>query len=214
MEKPTRAEAVAHLLGVVKADYTSAVKKRKETCQDCGGLGVTFAKSKKGKGGDASEHDGESGDKVSHCHSCDGMGYVEVDAFDFETLDKALKPFVQGFKIGPKGAILPDLASKDKAADQLLKVIGLGWGDDFQRDKYGSDIRPAKIDLSTKEGLISYYEAIITGAGDPNVKMTALKEIAKLRGFITEENDMIDAVPLTAVDLQKALAEHIQKPKD
>lgn len=197
MAGPTRAEAVLDAIGVIQADYNRVLTKKRSTCLDCNGSGVHVADKQ------------DETDSVVTCARCQGAGFEELAEYDPETVPSELKPFITGFKTGGGGRILPDMRSKDKAAAEIIKMIGNGWCSNFPRDAFGGDAPGAVEPPATdKESIIKAYERIAAGA-DPTMAIAALREISKLRGFITEENDEIDTVPMTAVDLQKALASHI-----
>lgn len=203
MAGPTRAEMVLDQLSVIRADYNRILTKKRSTCLDCNGSGVHVADKQ------------DETDSVVTCARCQGAGFEELAEYDPEFVPEELKPFITGFKTGGGGRILPEVRNKDKAAAEIMKALSNGWSSAFPRDAFGADA-PGQVEetpTTDKESIIKAYERI-AAAADPATAMGALREISKLRGYITEENDEIDTVPMTAVDLQKALASHIESGKN
>lgn len=186
MAGPTRAEAVLDLIQVIRADYSRALVKKRSTCLDCDGTGVHISDKK-----------GEADDVVT-CARCEGMGWEQSDEFDAELMPDELRPHLTGFKTGGAGRILPEFRAKDKAAAELIKAIGNGWGNAFPRDAFGGDA-PAPA-LVEKEAIIAKYEQIAASA-DPTVAMAALREISKLRGYLSEDDETTDRAALTLGDV-------------
>lgn len=188
MAGPTRAEAVLDLIKVVGADYSRALTRKRSTCLDCNGSGVHVADTK------------EESDNVVTCARCSGAGYEEMDEFDATLMPDNLRPFITGFKTGGAGRILPEFRAKDKAAAELMKAIGNGWGAEFPRDAYGGDAPAHVAPIDSKDAIIAHYERIAVSS-DPNLAMAALKEISKLRGYLTEDDETIDTKAITASDV-------------
>lgn len=182
MKAATRAEVLADLMSVLKADYTKAVSKKRITCPDCNGVGF---------------HVEGDDDKVGNCATCSNLGNIETDEYDFAHIPSDMRKFVTGFKVGPKGKLLPDMRSKDKAATELIKAISSGWCTTFQRDAYGGDA----ADPLSKDSIIASY-AHIAASSDPATAMTALREISKLKGYITPDDEAADNSALGTHDLQ------------
>lgn len=183
----TRAERIKDALDVLRADYTKAVVKRRIPCV-CAGDPIDV---------EDTEHET---DKVRVCAVCQGTGYQELDEYDFAEIPKTLRKFVNGFKSGPRGTLIPDMRSKDKAADALSKMIGAGWTVDFPRDAYGADA--PGVDPLSKDAIIAMYAQIVRESADANTRMNALKEIAKLKGFLTEDDQAADNSALAIQDIQ------------
>lgn len=194
MAGPTRAEAVLDLIQVIGADYSRALTRKRSTCLDCNGSGVHVADTKGPQGED---------DQVVTCARCSGAGFEEMDEFDATLMPDNLRPFVTGFKTGGAGRILPEFRAKDKAAAELMKAIGNGWGAEFPRDAFGGDA-PASAPIDTKDAIIAHYERI-AASSDPNIAMAALKEISKLRGYLTEDDETIDTKAITAGDVAELM---------
>lgn len=188
MRGATRAEVVKDLIDIIKADYTSAVVKRKITCPDCNGVGFHVADTS------------EESDKIGNCATCDNSGSVETDDYDFEAIPQKMRKYVNGFKVGPKGKLLPDMRSKDKAATELIKAISAGWCTTFKRDAYGADA-PADADPLSKDSIITAYMRIAAD-GDHATAMAALREISKLKGYLTDDDKAADAEALGMGDVQ------------
>lgn len=194
---PTRAEAMMDALNVVHADYSRVLSKVVRTCPDCNGAGYVVGDKKVG---DETDSDG-----LNHCYMCNGMGKYESSEFLPDCVPDELRVYITGFKTGPGGTILPDMRSKDKNADAVIKMLGNGWSSVFPRDAFGGDAPADAARIDSKDAIIAHYERIAQTA-DATLAMAALREISKLRGFITEENDEIDIVPMDAVEVQKQLA--------
>ena len=184
----TRAERIKDALDVLQADYTKAVVKRRVVCHECGGEPLEVKDTE------------EESDKVRVCGLCNGDGFVMADEYDFAAIPARLRKFVTGFKSGPRGMLIPDMRSKDKAADALIKMIGSGWTVDFPRDAYGADA-PGDDGLS-KEALIGMYAQVARESADAITRMNALKEIAKLKGYLTEDDKTTDNTALAITDIQ------------
>lgn len=197
MAGPTRAEAVLDLIKVIGADYSRALTRKRSTCLDCNGTGVHVFDTKGPQGED---------DQVVTCARCSGAGFEEMDEFDATLMPDNLRPFITGFKTGGAGRILPEFRAKDKAAAELMKAIGNGWSVEFPRDAYGGDApaqTPAQA-IDTKEAIIAHYERIALSS-DPTLAMAALKEISKLRGYLTEDDETIDTKAITAGDVAELM---------
>lgn len=184
---PTRVEVIGDLIDVVKADYTRAFIKKRSTCMDCMGAGVHVMDSDEGA------------DSVNTCARCEGAGYEQVDEFDNENVPEDLRPFITGVKAGFKGKLLPEFRNKDKAASELMKAISNGWLADFKRDAYGADAQPEPVDMS-REAVLAQYVRIASTA-DHATAMSALNAIAKLQGFVAEDDNGVDNQPLTLEDV-------------
>lgn len=204
---PTRAEAMLDALSVVRADYTKVMTKVTRTCPDCAGAGFVVG-DKKARGKEEGDSDS---DGVNHCYLCDGQGKYTTEEFDAEAMPDELRVFVTGYKTGPGGTILPEMRNKDKNATEVIKMLGNGWATAFPRDAFGSDAPAEGVRIDSKDAIIAQYERIAMSA-DATLAMAALREISKLRGFITEENDEIDTVPMDALTLQQQLAEIVGRP--
>lgn len=218
IKNPVRAEVVRDLIEVIGADYTKAIVKERVICPDCGGEGVRVYDVKQGMNKrrvdralstwgsdepDAPEEEVEETDRVEPCGICKGNGYVEMESYDFKSMSAKTRKHVTGFKAGPRGMLIPEMRNKDKAVNELIKAISAGWVTqaDFKRDAYGNDAVPDAEDITSKEGLIAMYEKIARTA-DPVTAMGALKEISKLKGYLTEDDDAIDSQPLTMGNIQ------------
>jgi hypothetical protein len=205
MAGPTRAEAIRDALMVLHADYTGVLTKQPANCPDCSGAGFVVGE-KKEKGG------GTDSDGVHTCRACEGGGTVYLDSFDAEKVPDALKPLITGFKT-VAGQLVPEMRSKDKNADALIKMIGNGWQAEFPRDAFGADAPAEAKPLDSKEALIARYEKIAFSS-DATIAMAAMREISKLRGFVDEEGENIDTKPVTAQELQRILASHMAEDPD
>lgn len=217
IKNPVRAEVVRDLLDVIGADYAKGVVKEHISCPECGGEGVRVFDVKAGLRKKQAERAvstwGDEGgyenappkedvtDHVETCAICNGEGTIVMETFDFNALPKKSRQYVTGFKAGPRGMLLPEMRNKDKAVGELIKAISAGWvtAADFKRDQYGNDA--AAEDITTREGLIEAYRKIAETA-DPATAMNALKEISKLKGFLTEDDDSIDSQPVTMLNIQ------------
>ena len=193
---PTRAETMLDALSVLRADYSRVFTKTVRTCPDCSGSGYVVGDK---KSGDETDSDG-----LNHCFLCDGHGKYESEEFKAETVPDELRVFITGFKTGPAGTILPDMRSKDKNADAIIKMLGNGWQAEFPRDAFGGDAQSDGVRIDSKDAIIAQYERIASSA-DATLAIAALREISKLRGFITEENDEIDVVPMDALEVQRQM---------
>lgn len=182
MKGATRAEVLADLIAVIKTDYNQVISKRDITCPDCNGVGFHV--------------EGED-DKVGNCATCANTGKVTVEHYDPEAVPDDLRPYVTGFKVGPRGTLLPDMRSKDKAAAELIKAISNGWCNTFQRDAYGGDAS----DPLSKDSIIASYAQIAAGS-DPTTAMAALREISKLKGYLTPDDEAADNKALNTSDVQ------------
>lgn len=194
---PTRVEVIGDLIDVVQADYTRLLIKKRSTCMDCMGAGVHVADSD------------ENSDSVVTCARCEGLGYEEADEFDNSMVPEDMRRYITGYKLGFKGRLLPEVRNKDKAAGELMKAISNGWLADFKRDAFGADAAPEPVDLS-REAVLAQYVRIAASA-DPNVAMQALNAIAKLQGYVNEEDEGLDNKPLTLEDVTAFMNEKIRK---
>lgn len=217
IKNPVRAEVVRDLIEVIGADYSKAVVKEHVSCPECGGEGVRVYDVKAGLRKKQAERalnqwgsdepyapeDPEETDRVEQCAVCKGAGYVEMGTFDFANIPARIRKHVTGFKAGPRGMLLPEMRNKDKAAGELIKAMAAGWVTqaDFKRDAYGNDSTAEPEDITSKDGLIAAYEKIARTA-DPVTAMGALREISKLKGYLTEDDNAIDSQPLTMSNIQ------------
>lgn len=216
LKNPVRAEVVRDLIEVIGADYSKAVVKERVICPDCGGEGVRVYDVKQGMNkrrldralnsfgaDDLPPEEPEETDRVEECVICKGSGYVEMESFDFGNIPARIRKHVTGFKAGPRGMLLPEMRNKDKAVGELIKAMAAGWVTqaDFKRDAYGNDSTTEPEDITSKEGLIAAYEKIARTA-DPVTAMGALREISKLKGYLTEDDNAIDSQPLTMGNIQ------------
>lgn len=190
----TRAERIADALAVHRADYNKVLVKKRITCPDCAGSSAKIQ---------VQDTDEET-DKVSvtPCATCENSGAIEVEEYDADRVPASLRKYVQGFKVGPRGKLIPEMRSKDKAATELIKMISAGWSTTFPRDAYGGDAPGGEpVDPLSKEGIIGAYARIAQDA-DPSTAMAALREIAKMKGYISPDDGATDNQALGAQDIQ------------
>lgn len=196
---PTRAEVLGDLIQVLRADYGSAITVEHTTCHDCNGEGAVLAET---------EDDPE---KTNVCHTCKGEGRLSDEVVNFASMPPEIRRCITGFKTGPRGRILPEMRSKDKAKAELIKAISNGWSGSFARDAFGADAPPVDtahgqmpegVDPLSKEGLLHAYARIARDA-DAQTALTALNNIAKLKGYITEDDEAADNTPVSPEQVQK-----------
>lgn len=198
MTGPTRAEVLGDLLHVINADYGLALTVEYTICPSCNGEGMVLAYTE------------EDPEKTTECTTCKGEGRLEDEVVNFSKIPPAIRKCITGFKTGPRGRIIPEMRNKDKAKSELIKAISNGWNANFARDQYGGDApadavhgrMPEGVDPLSKEGLLIAY-ARIARDGDPAQAMTALNQIAKLQGYITEDDEAADNTPVSPAQVQE-----------